>query len=1020
MTTATIDELLREESWVRALARRLVSDEARADDLVQETWVAALQRPPRAGTSLRPWLATVIRNRVRQDVRGGLRRRAREEDRFDDREVPSPDDLAELADQQRRVVQAVLALGQPHRNTVLLHYYGGLAPREIAKREGIPASTVRTQLSDARKRLRHRLDREAGGDGQAWVLHLIPLAVGGSPKGLAGMGTAAAGGLFLFALSTLVPLGLWWKFSGGPGTDPGADPGAEGIAGTAVAESSGEAVDPDSGMPPPLEVEAGNTRTALEDPATGGNSAALGTRTWLRVIDLEGRGIEGVEVSAAFDGNGTRHGVLTDREGFARRPDDLRSPRDLRVRGEGWLEWRRAAARRVEEVTLEATTELVGRVVHPEGEGGIEGVRIEAQRFCGEHEHGWSTWTRGDGGFRLEGVPAGVEFDLVLVGRHGVERSFVLILEDPERNHRVFSLPSPRRVRGQVIAAESGHPLAGAELFDASDPEGEARSLGHTDADGAFDVRVARTEGLDSIELLIRAAGRCSLRARPTGSELDAERPWTLPLYLPTRVEGRVLDDRGQGVSFVDVEAWVGDHEVDVAVLREASGGSFDPQGQLGDTWRVGVAETPRSYRSDPEGGFELGGLVPHHPWVTLEADVFEAQGIVRLEALAGPGETLHVDIVAQGKGAIEGILRVNGERTGGVISVFDSAGMKTSVRAKANGRFQVVEIPSGPARLAALVERFGYPPEEYMIEVEVEPGAFVRQDIDYRFEYLELAGIVIDRAGEPVPGQTVRLEGDGNPSWSDTTTSDDGGRFRFEAPDRFAPYSISVDEDLGKTKLAPLSRSDTDLVFRAESRAEVEVLIHHRGTHEPIPRVDLFWRRDSTARYRPVDPENLGPVQAEGWRTLSLPTGEIELWVQPHALELQPRRIEPWALQGGPENPPRTLEISTGSSLDIQATPDLLAYAEPYTIWVLTPEERALFLAETQGLPTRDSEPLMCPRSNLARRILRWDRNGRARLLGLPPGPWVLLCSDPEAALHPMEGLQQATGSEPLILDLR
>ena len=62
--TVTIEELLEHSSWVRSLARQLVSDSSIADDLAQEAWVAALRRPPLRGVPLRPFW-----NRV---ARGGL------------------------------------------------------------------------------------------------------------------------------------------------------------------------------------------------------------------------------------------------------------------------------------------------------------------------------------------------------------------------------------------------------------------------------------------------------------------------------------------------------------------------------------------------------------------------------------------------------------------------------------------------------------------------------------------------------------------------------------------------------------------------------------------------------------------------------------------------------------------------------------------------------------------------------------------------------------------------------------
>ena len=43
--TTTIDDLLRHEAFVRGVARALVGDRHRAEDLAQETWVAAVRTP---------------------------------------------------------------------------------------------------------------------------------------------------------------------------------------------------------------------------------------------------------------------------------------------------------------------------------------------------------------------------------------------------------------------------------------------------------------------------------------------------------------------------------------------------------------------------------------------------------------------------------------------------------------------------------------------------------------------------------------------------------------------------------------------------------------------------------------------------------------------------------------------------------------------------------------------------------------------------------------------------------------
>ncbi len=69
--------LLAQAGWVRELAASLVSDPNLVDDVVQDTMTVALQRPPVADRPVRAWLATVVRNLVRQDRRADVRRHDR-------------------------------------------------------------------------------------------------------------------------------------------------------------------------------------------------------------------------------------------------------------------------------------------------------------------------------------------------------------------------------------------------------------------------------------------------------------------------------------------------------------------------------------------------------------------------------------------------------------------------------------------------------------------------------------------------------------------------------------------------------------------------------------------------------------------------------------------------------------------------------------------------------------------------------------------------------------------------------
>src|SRR3954447_8503062 len=167
----SLPDLLAEAGWVSSLARHLAAA-GDPEDLVQETWQAALRRPPSGARPLRPWLARVLRNFARQAARGERNRRRREEAQAA-AAVPTPEELLARAEAQRLLGELVAALDGPPRATVVRRFYDGLTPRQIAAAAGLPGATVRWRLMEATRRLRAELDRRTRGD-RDWRLVLIP------------------------------------------------------------------------------------------------------------------------------------------------------------------------------------------------------------------------------------------------------------------------------------------------------------------------------------------------------------------------------------------------------------------------------------------------------------------------------------------------------------------------------------------------------------------------------------------------------------------------------------------------------------------------------------------------------------------------------------------------------------------------------------------------------------------------------------------------------------------------------
>jgi RNA polymerase sigma-70 factor (ECF subfamily) len=142
-----MEDLLAEAGWIRNLARSLVGDGQAADDVVQETWIAVLKKPPSGDRPLRPWLARVVTNFARMQRRGEASRRRREASVARSEALPSSAELVERVEVHKLLAGLVVTLDEPLRETVLLRYFAGLSSVEISKRTGTPAGTVRWRLA---------------------------------------------------------------------------------------------------------------------------------------------------------------------------------------------------------------------------------------------------------------------------------------------------------------------------------------------------------------------------------------------------------------------------------------------------------------------------------------------------------------------------------------------------------------------------------------------------------------------------------------------------------------------------------------------------------------------------------------------------------------------------------------------------------------------------------------------------------------------------------------------------------
>ena len=263
MTDATAPETLLEHApALRALARALVRDIHEAEDLVQATWLRALQQRPAAEGGLRAWLTRVLRNEARMRQRGDRRAAARERRVASPEPLPPTSDVVARLEVQREVLDAVQALTPACRDVVYLRWFEDLPPRRIAARLGIPRRAVESRLRRALEQLRERLDREQGRS--KWVGALAGFAWPGGWSWIPVIAGAVAVKTKMLLGALLLSLGVVIFFVSRDTAQsvPPSDPAAGAPASLLTAEAPepvGEAVDasvvPRSELPEPGDAE---------------------------------------------------------------------------------------------------------------------------------------------------------------------------------------------------------------------------------------------------------------------------------------------------------------------------------------------------------------------------------------------------------------------------------------------------------------------------------------------------------------------------------------------------------------------------------------------------------------------------------------------------------------------------------------------------------------------------------------------------------------------------------------------
>jgi RNA polymerase sigma-70 factor, ECF subfamily len=144
------------------LARRVLGDAGRAEEIVQEVFVRLWHEPERFDPergSLRSYLLAQAHGRAVDLLRSDTARRNRE-----DRDARSAAENGYDVEREvwdlvvvDRVREAVVALPEDERRAIELAYFGGRTYREVAEELGAPEGTVKSRIRAGLRRMRAAL-----------------------------------------------------------------------------------------------------------------------------------------------------------------------------------------------------------------------------------------------------------------------------------------------------------------------------------------------------------------------------------------------------------------------------------------------------------------------------------------------------------------------------------------------------------------------------------------------------------------------------------------------------------------------------------------------------------------------------------------------------------------------------------------------------------------------------------------------------------------------------------------------
>ena len=159
-----------------SLARRILTEETLAQDVVQEVFLSLWRDARRfdAGRgTVATYLLSMTHHRAVDVVRReeNLRRWRTSDEGLE--LAPDPkarvEDEVEASERRTEVRAALKDLPEPQRQALLLAYFGGYTQREVAALVGIPLGTVKTRMAAGMRKMKEALSDAGREEQQPWT-----------------------------------------------------------------------------------------------------------------------------------------------------------------------------------------------------------------------------------------------------------------------------------------------------------------------------------------------------------------------------------------------------------------------------------------------------------------------------------------------------------------------------------------------------------------------------------------------------------------------------------------------------------------------------------------------------------------------------------------------------------------------------------------------------------------------------------------------------------------------------------